>query len=181
MRILLITVITISIIVVTSLSIMFGGEISITEQKEILNIQLTIASIVFGVMGVWLAVVFPSILKGVFDSGSKPSDKLKTIQELRFLTIPMIASAAIIVYVLIIYLIQPIIVQFPIAHVYVGYLRTMSFTLISLLILVQIWTIAYIFAPGEKLRIKATHYAKKEKRSKGLNSETQSLREDSSN
>ncbi|MGN8224620.1 hypothetical protein [Gracilimonas sp. BCB1] len=154
----------------------FGKAIPIGTQKEIVELLLTVASIVFGIMGVWLAVVFPNSLSIAFDREAEIKDKKEALKDLRFLTLPMIISAIIICYVLLFHLLHPIVVNFSFLLTYIPLIRGLSFSIISVIVIMQIWTLIYIFAPGEKLRIKALIQMKKEERGRGLNSETQSLK-----
>ncbi|MEX0597390.1 MAG: hypothetical protein WD512_12925, partial [Candidatus Paceibacterota bacterium] len=44
--------------IIIGLGYKYGGSVSITQQLPILNLLVTISSIVFGLMGVWLAVIY---------------------------------------------------------------------------------------------------------------------------
>lgn len=157
-------------------SILVGGYIPIAEQLPVLNLLVTISSIVFGLMGVWLAVIYADSLKMIFDSELKAIEKKDSIKNFRYLSKPMIVSAIIISYVLLFNFLYPLLNYVQFLNEYYFIIRLSSFSILCVLMLAQIWTIIYIFAPAENIKNKAEHHIRKQNRHEEITKNTKTVR-----
>jgi len=75
---------TLTILVVVSLAVgaTTGREISIERQEPLFESLLGIATIVFGIMGAWVAIVYPDSLKKVFEKRQNISELSNRVQRL---------------------------------------------------------------------------------------------------
>lgn len=157
-------------------SLLVGGNIAITDQLAVLNLLVTISSIVFGLMGVWLAVIYADSLKKIFDSELKAIEKKDSVKNFRYLSKPMIVSAFNISYALLFSFLHPLLKHLQFLADYNFLLRLSSFSILCILMLAQIWTIIYIFAPAENIKNKAEHHIHKQDRHKELTKNTKTIR-----
>jgi hypothetical protein len=152
-----------------------GKNIPIADQIPILRLLVTISSIVFGLMGVWLAVIYADSLETIFDSELSSIEKKDSIKNFRYLSKPMIVAAVIITYVLLFNFMYPLLHQLTFLKQFYLEIRSISFVLISLLTLAQVWTIIYIFAPAENIKNKAKHQVEKQARNEQITKNTKSV------
>lgn len=155
---------------------LLGGNVPIADQVPILNLLVTISSIVFGLMGVWLAVIYAESLKTIFDTELKAIEKKDSIKNFKYLSKPMIVSAAIITYVLLINVLHPLLITVDMLLEFTDIIRRVAFTVLTLFMLAQIWTIIYIFAPAENIKNKAEHHVSKQGRHERLTKNTRTAK-----
>lgn len=165
--------ITVSLVIISAL---LGNNIPIADQLPILRLLVTISSIVFGLMGVWLAVIYADSLETIFDSELKSIEKKESVKNFRYLSKPMIVAAVIIAYVLLFNFLYPLLHQIEWLIQFNLLIRSISFTIISLLTVAQIWTIIYIFAPAENIKNKAEYQVQKQGRNEQITKNTMSIK-----
>lgn len=132
----------------------FGDGISIDVQKEIFSKLLNISGILYGIMGAWIAIIYSESLNKVFFKDHDIEERKEALKEIDFLLFPMAVSALIVVTILLTFLIGPIFRQINFMQKHYLLIRSMSFTVIGFLTILQVWCFIYVFAPAEKLKRK---------------------------
>jgi hypothetical protein len=138
-----------TVISVLVIAFFFGQNIPFTEQKEVLDSLKDIAAIVFGVMGAWIAIIYPEMLSSVVQTR-----KVSENASLRRLLEPMIYSAVVVCVIVVIALAGPIIKQFDFILAHKVVLRGVLYSIICLLALVLLGTMVLALLPGEVLEDK---------------------------
>ncbi len=60
------TIVGITTISIAIAGFYFGRAISASDQLKLLELLISFASVVFAVVGVWLAIVFPNVMSGIY-------------------------------------------------------------------------------------------------------------------
>lgn len=94
-------------IVSVAISYVLGGGISYSEQWPLYESLRTTAAIVFGVMGAWIAIIYPQTLIKVTTSRDVDVNSVE-YQRVRKLMMPMVCSTAILCAVLIVGIFAPL-------------------------------------------------------------------------
>ncbi len=134
------------VIVATSMvcAFIYGRGIPFADQKPILDTLVSVSAIVFGVMGAWIALVYPKGLTGLFTKSLPDADQYKRVKRLFS---PMKYATIIIAYALVLQVIVPILKQVPKAAGHYGFGRGLSLALLVGLIGLQLWTLFVTLAP----------------------------------
>lgn len=127
----------------------FGGNIPFSEQWSLFEALRTTSAIIFGVMGAWIAIVFPTALTNIFDKEFE--NKKEEVRKISRLLLPLSVSTAILAFVLLLGVVAPIVKQLPLIQGYIGVARGLSFSVLGVLTVVQLWTLLASLAPGESL------------------------------
>ncbi|HIC46407.1 MAG TPA: hypothetical protein EYM37_08770 [Methylophaga aminisulfidivorans] len=121
------------------------------EQLSLYDGLRNVAAIVFGVMGAWLAILHPDSIKKVFNSSTTSlSDQDKTT--IKLLMLPIIISTFILFFVLITPLLVAISKTITIFVTYKTYFRGISFAMLVVITLLQIWTLILTLIPNQILK-----------------------------
>jgi len=129
----------------------YGQNVAMKEQMPIFDGLRNTSSIIFGVMGAWLAILHPSSLKKIFskEKGSISKEDKKTIN---LLLLPIIIST----FILLIVLVAPLCVAASRSShkliQYVTILRGLSFSLLGCLTILQLWALILTLVPGDILK-----------------------------
>lgn len=135
------------LLTVAAIGFFFGQRIPFQEQWNIYeSLQIT-ASIILGVMGAWAAIIYPGILSRVFESRADGNER----RQLARLLIPMIYSAGVVAAVLLVGFFAPIIRTIASLVPYVEILRGISYGILGILMLLQLWALIFALAPGDLL------------------------------
>lgn len=141
----------IAILASLSISILMGflgKEIPFSKQWPLYESLRNTSAIIFGVIGAWMAIVYPEKIKSPF----KISDSEDGFESSRLLT-PIANSTFILAIVLIIGIIAPIAQQIlPISHI--KWQRGFSYALLSALTIWQIWTVISTLYPADAIKDK---------------------------
>lgn len=121
-----------------------GADIRFEEQWVLYEALRTTASIIFAVVGVWLAIVYPDRLKSPF--GKSSSDPVYQ-RGFRQLFSPVISSVFILSIVLFVGLLASILKQVDFVKPYVQLCRRVSIGLLSGLTMWQIYTVLSVLVP----------------------------------
>lgn len=70
----------------------YGGFLPISSQMKLLDPLVTLSAVVFAIMGIWLAVVFPNVISGVYKESSSVAKKQLLFKAKRLLTPLLIAT-----------------------------------------------------------------------------------------
>jgi phosphotransferase system glucose/maltose/N-acetylglucosamine-specific IIC component len=145
------TVLTISILVVLSVFFYnYGRNVPIQKQISLYESLRNTSSIIFGVMGAWMAIIYPDTLSTIIRNkkDSTPEDRRK-LQEMGKVLSPLIYSTIILIVVLLVGITEPLLKQIPILMSHSKIIRGLSYSLISLLTILQIWSILLTLLPAD--------------------------------
>ncbi|WP_370306179.1 hypothetical protein [Sinimarinibacterium flocculans] len=90
MRILVLTATAVPLV----LAYFFGREVPLKDQLSLYGLLITVASIILGLSGAWLAIVFPGMLGRLY--GSSKAERSADLQQSRRLFRPMLAAVVVI-------------------------------------------------------------------------------------
>ncbi|WP_443090299.1 hypothetical protein [Basfia succiniciproducens] len=146
-------ILIVSLVLGVILGYFFGDNIRFSEQWPLYEALRTTASIIFAVVGAWLAIIYPEKLKAPF------RDKYQSIMssDTRFSSLfsPIANSTIILSCVLVIGIISPIAKQISIFIEYKGIMRSISFGLLCCLTIWQVWTVFITLIPADLLKNKS--------------------------
>ncbi len=137
-------------LVVAGLAFPLGMSIPIAAQWPLYEALRTTAAIIFGVMGAWLAILYPRSLEKLIDRSTAQGES----EHRKFSKIltPLILSTVVLIVVLVFGITREIIKQLPFLFPYFDILRGMSFSLLVFLTLIQVWTLLLTLVPTELSR-----------------------------
>jgi hypothetical protein len=162
---------TYTIIILISLTIgwAFGTDISLSEQISIYNSLLSVASIIFGIMGAWVAIIYPNALKEVFYCKYKAQYATKRLRKLFY---PLRISVIVVCCCMMIPWLSPILKQISLLSLYPKVIRQFSFSLLTALLLLLLISLLFSmlsFDDSESEIIsKDSHFDRKERRNNRL-------------
>lgn len=139
----------------------WGRNVTISEQLPLYESLRTTASIIFGVMGAWIALICPDMISTIVTVYTS-SDK-ETYSRFRLLIKPMQYSTMIIVVILIVNFIVPLGRDIDVLVEYKEIVRGLSYALLCALTLLQIWSILLTFIPNDIVK---THVERKKSHQK---------------
>ncbi len=138
-------------IIIVGISIVYGGGVAFSEQMPIYDGLKVTSSIIFGVMGAWIALVYPSKLALVF--GDNPfAEKKQAIEEIKLLFKPMIYSTMILIVIIFMSFFVPLARQIVYLQQYKECFRALSFGFLAFLSLLQLWSLVLTLIPGATLK-----------------------------
>ncbi|BBL59934.1 hypothetical protein [Methylomonas koyamae] len=133
---------------VALLAFVHGQLIEMSRQTPLFEGLRNTSSIIFGVMGAWLAILHPDSLKKVFgNDGVKIPEKEKGT--IMLLLSPIIISTSIIAVVLVLFPLIELAKTIDAFHQYKEILRGGSFSLLSVLTFFQLWALILTLVPGD--------------------------------
>lgn len=154
---------SISMIVVCS-AVVLGQDVPFSEQWPLYEALRTTASIIFAVVGAWLAIIYPERLRMSFQKpGGTASNGGGKIGAL---FTPIVHSTAILCIILFIGVLAPLLKRIDLLLPYITPLRGVSYGVLASLTLWQLWTVILSFVPAD---IVASHTAHEERRNETLN------------
>lgn len=136
---------------ISALCFFYGGEISIAKQLPIYESLRNTSAIIFGVMGAWIAILYPNALLEIYGRKDSPSAEKQT-KNIKQLISPMILSTIIVSLVLIVSLIDPVIRTIHNIYEYRQTIRSISFGLLGALTSLQLLALLASLAPSDMLR-----------------------------
>ena len=122
----------------------YGHGIPFSEQKPILDALVTVSAIVFGVMGAWIALIYPKGLSGIF---AKKTADGSQYERVRKLFSPMKYATLIIAYSLLLQVGVPIAKQISLIVEHKELARAISLSVLVGLIGLQLWTLLLTLMP----------------------------------
>ncbi len=133
------------------LSCWLGKEVPFEKQWPLFEALRTTASIIFAVVGAWIAIVYPERLKLSFmDEGTVNNKNNQT--GLSRLFSPVVHSTAILCIILVIGVIAPLVKIFPFVLEYKAQLRGVSYGALVALTLWQLWTVVLTLVPADIIK-----------------------------
>lgn len=126
----------------------FGRYIPFEKQWPLFEALRNTASIIFAVVGAWLAIIYPERLKMSFGKKTNGVDKSSS-ESMKLLMTPAIHSTFILAILLMIGIVAPISKQIPHLLSHVEVFRGVSFFILSFLTVWQIAIVLLTLYPGE--------------------------------
>ncbi|WP_211828657.1 hypothetical protein [Kistimonas asteriae] len=161
--------IILSLLLLSTIWVLFnyGQKISYSDQKDVYDSIRDIASFVFGVMGIWLAIFSPESFNKIFGKHDI-SGKIEELAKTRALILPIIYSLIIIASTLVIQIFAPILKEMITTHKYVFWIRGVSYSFLGILGLLQLYTITVALNPGRLMLASFSSRIKKDEVHKKL-------------
>ncbi|TVL35309.1 hypothetical protein [Shewanella xiamenensis] len=132
-------------------SLILGRHIPFAEQIPIYDGLRNTSSIIFAVMGAWIALLYPSKLSKAF--GKKAYDeKEDDIEQINRLFRPLIYSTFILMVVISVSFIVPLAKQINYFIQYKEFFRAISFAIIGSLTFIQFWSLILTLIPGDSIK-----------------------------
>lgn len=128
----------------------YGQAVPMAEQWPLFEALRTTASIIFAVVGAWLAIIYPERLKLSF-RGEQGKSEAAPVRMGKLLH-PAIHSTAILCIVLVAGLFVPILRNIPELLPYREHLRGVSYALLVVLTLWQAWTVILTLVPADVIK-----------------------------
>lgn len=128
----------------------WGENIKFSEQWPLYEGLRTTASIIFAVVGAWLAIIYPEKLRAPFRK--KIDNVVNSDTRFSSLFSPIANSTIILSCVLIIGIVSPIAKQIEWCMENQGLMRSISFGVLCSLTICQIWTVFITLVPADLLK-----------------------------
>ncbi len=128
----------------------YGREVPFSEQWPLFEALRTTASIIFAVVGAWLAIIYPERLKLSFRA--TPNTVGEAPVKMGQLLHPAMHSTAILCAVLFVGIAAPILKQIPALLEYKEICRGLSYCLATGLTFWQIWTVILTLVPADVIK-----------------------------
>ena len=132
-------------------SVMFGAywlgrSVVMSDQIAVYQVLQNVSGIMFAVFGLWIGLLYPGLRKRVFERDDKPctaADESSSSDNkvADHLLLPFFLSLIILFLTLLVIVIVPLLRQLPTLLAAKEILRGISFSLITLLAMLQTWTI----------------------------------------
>jgi len=143
------------------LSCWLGKEIPFEKQWPLFEALRTTASIIFAVVGAWIAIVYPERLKLSFTNEGSTGGSNQT--GLSRLFSPVVHSTAILCIILIVGVVAPLIKTFAFVLEYRAQLRGVSYGALVALTLWQLWTVVLTLVPADVIKTMTDREQEREK------------------
>ncbi len=167
---------TIAVITITALiiALIYGHGISMSHQLKTFDSLKNVAAIIFGIMGAWIAIIYPNSLINVF---SKKKSQTVVIQ-LKRLFFPMRVATIIVISSLVAEWLSPVLhqVEYLVSHREI--VRTFSFIVLTAFVLLLIWSLILTLFPLENAEAKVIDEDSKLASAARRNSRTKKKRPD---
>jgi uncharacterized membrane protein (DUF485 family) len=129
----------------------FGKNVSFAKQWPLYDALRNTASIVFGVMGAWIALIYPDALSEILGKShdSRDMENGNKIKEVKKLFSPLIYSTFILIFVLLIGIFAPIFKQIPLFINNRDLMRGISYVCLGILTPCQLWAVFLTLVPAD--------------------------------
>lgn len=131
----------------------FGRKVPFSEQWPMYEGLRTTAAIIFGVIGAWLAIIYPERLKLSFKRGAQAAPSESGVGQLFS---PVVNSTIVLGAILVIGVIAPIVKQYPLP-LNVEICRGISYGMLVALTLFQLWTVLLTLVPADTIKSFVDH------------------------
>jgi len=132
------------------LSFSFKLSISYDDFKDFAEILLNVSGVVFTVMGIWIALIYPAALSKIIDSDKVvlvDFSELRTdTKRLEFLVFSVLKSAFIVVVILFSYLFRFIVINFEIYLEFLFLFKSFAVSVLALLFFMHMESIWHVVA-----------------------------------
>jgi H+/Cl- antiporter ClcA len=158
---------TIIAVIVALGGYLVGAEITISEQMPLYESLRNTSAIIFGVMGAWIAILYPNALLKIY-SKIEITESEKESKNIQQLISPMVLATFIVSFVLIVGLIAPIFRRIPLLLSHHELMRSISFSTLCTLTFLQLWALIATLAPSDMILRKFKFTIKKRKKIKQI-------------
>lgn len=128
-----------------------GRKIPYTEQQPLYAMIQTVSGIMFGIFGLWIALLYPDLRQKVFSvDGNKEANSHVTqngvvpadeVQQADHILEPFFVSLFVLLVTVVVMVVAPVVRRMPALQIWAEVIRGMSFGLIGLLTVLEITTI----------------------------------------
>ncbi|MCU7839183.1 MAG: hypothetical protein KZQ94_07370 [Candidatus Thiodiazotropha sp. (ex Troendleina suluensis)] len=146
--------------VVLVVGMYFGRSVTYETQWPLYEALRTTASIVFGVMGAWIALIYPDALSKILDKNYE--NKKQEIHKIKRVLRPLIFSSFCVIIVLLIGILAPVLKQIPHLMQNVELVRGISYALLGCLTLYMGWVLLMVLVPGQEVKQELEQLQKKQ-------------------
>jgi uncharacterized membrane protein (DUF441 family) len=126
-----------------------GNAIPVSDQREMMETLRTIASIVFGVIGAWIALVYPRALEELLKRDGTVTSEEDNIKRLLR---PLLYSTGVLAYTLAFDFVFLATKGLSLSPSSVIFLRRLSFCSVAGTTLLQLWALALTLGPTDAVR-----------------------------
>lgn len=151
----------------------YGRFVPFAQQSPLFEALRTTASIIFAVVGAWMAIIYPERLRFTFKPDSSESTSIPV--NMGKLLHPAVNSTFILCIVLMVGVLAPLIKQVSFLLPHKELLRGVSFSLLIALTTWQIWTVILTLVPADMIKSKVDHENAKAAGRKSFFSQTQNV------
>lgn len=151
----------------------YGQNIPFEKQWPLYDGLRNTSAIIFGVMGAWIALIYPEALSSLLGKINN-SDNDSKAKEAEKLLPPLVYSAVILIFVLLVGILAPIFNQIPLLVANYKIVRGISYSLLGLLTICQLWTVILTLLPADLVKQDINRLRNKQIARKRLLSRTQS-------
>lgn len=110
----------------------FGSELPSVNHKDIIVVLISISAIIFGVVGAWLSITKIEIQQGIVNAEiNDEADEL--MERARGLIKPLTISSLVLILTIMFIFIQPVIESIVLTIEYENFLKSLSFSIISVM------------------------------------------------
>ncbi len=134
----------------------YGQKVHFSEQWPLFEALRTTSSIIFAVVGAWLAIVYPERLR-LSIRNEKTSTSLKSINNIGTLLSPAVNSTVVLCVVLLVGIIAPIMKHTFLVSLYLNECRGITYALLVGLTLWQTWTVILTLLPADLILSQTEH------------------------
>lgn len=128
--------------------IIFPIDVAFTEFKDYLSILLMVSSMVFTLMGIWIAFLYPNALKRIVDPETvKTADFSSTLSEtkrLEGLVLSVLKSGLVVTFVMLIFLAKLLLSSLSFYTSYISYFKSGAVSLVVVLSYVQLESVFHV-------------------------------------
>lgn len=132
-----------------------GRHVPFAEQWPLYEALRTTASIIFAVVGAWLAIIYPDRLKLSFQQTTTKASS--TNGGMSRLFTPIVHSTTILCIILLLGIIAPLIKRVDLLQDHLAILRGCSYGVLTALTLWQLWTVILSFVPADIVKSHVDH------------------------
>lgn len=132
----------------------YGRLVPFSEQWPMFEALRTTAAIIFAVIGAWMAIIYPDRLKLSFRNDGKAGRG--DVTSMGKLFTPVVNSTAILCIILVIGAVAPVLKKVP-PPIDLSYLRGLSYGLLVMLTLWQLWTVVLTLIPASTIKDYVDH------------------------
>lgn len=142
-------------IALVAASFVLGRNIPFSEQWPLYEALRTTASIIFAVVGAWLAIIYPERLRMSFRE--KDDRQVGVNGGMSSLFTPIVHSTAILCIILMIGVLAPLLKRVDLLLPYVVLFRGLSYGALTALTLWQLFTVILSFVPADIVKTHTDH------------------------
>lgn len=131
------------------ISYFFGSGVDLAEQKEAIGSLQTISAVIFGVMGAWIAIVYPDSLSQILKWSNKEVDK--DVEAVKKILLPIKYATTVLLYSLMFNWLAPVFRQIILLQQNKDIALTISFFFIGCCYLSLLVALVFSFAPIDRV------------------------------